>query len=630
MKTFRKTLVLAAILAAARSVSPAWIFPEHREITLRAIQSLDPARRAALDRLWAAARTGHESRLSLLPADTVLSETPATIDLAAWPAIAGDHSCSAAEMLTTVLESAWILDVAAVCARLQTDLSKAGLERHERTNALRTSDLSLLRVDPQYASRAGANNVHFLLARPYPETDEKTYVETCLALGCEPNAIGTYAWYHLSSLQKAYRLSRGGLTTAEAGSLARAALADQAYALHFLQDAFAAGHVAGTRGDASQRKGTHDYYNEAGLEVRTWGGKSIVVKGDAWMRSEDAERSAVAVRASLAQFIDVLGGTIVSPSLRSDQGGSLLPDTLNTCLFEQMPDRNFEGRIGQLLGESILATPVPGLAEGEGELPRFRAEVGPFIGIAPALRLEMIGGGFGEGQTTNGGVFGLDVSARIGLGLDGVLNESGDGLIYLDLGIRLDAPSTNSIYDDAGTKEFGQIFAAIPARGALTSRIRIPFYLIPFDLLIAAPLLLPFSPETFTGMAALAGNGGLIPWQAGVATSFGRFQVILGREVAVTFNGYLKNADNLILPAGTSDAVLADVRSIQLEFPFLEYRPFRTFSLDQTSSLVFKFYGGVDIPTSVSDVKPLGAPDPVVQSVWQLGVRVAFDWRYYW
>ncbi len=630
MVTAVRFFLILLLLVLVQVPSRAWIYPEHREITFRALETLDPSRRAALDRLWAAARTGHESRLSLLPADTTVTERPTNIDYAAWPAIAGDHSCSAAELLRTVIESDWILDVAAVCARLEAELASAGLERHQRTNALRTSDLSLLRVDPQYASRAGANNVHFLLARPYPETDEKTYVETCLALGCEPNAIGTYAWYHLSSLRKAHRLSRGGLTTAEAGSLARAALADQAYALHFLQDAFAAGHVAGTRGDASQRKGTHDYYNEAGLEVRTWGGKSIVVKGDAWMRTQDAERSAVAVRASLAQFIDVLNGTMGLPSLRSDQEGSLLPDTLNTCLFEQMPDRSFEGRVGQLLSETVLATPVPGLAEGEGELPRFRAEVGPFIGIAPAVRLEMVGGGFGEGQTTNGGVFGLDVAARIGLGLDGVLNESGDGLIFLDLGLRLDAPSTNSIYDDAGTKEFGQIFAAIPARSAITSRLRVPFYLIPFDLLIAAPVLLPFSPETFTGMAARAGNGGLIPWQAGVATSFGRFQVILGREIGVTFNGYLKNPDNFILPAGEDDAVLADVRSIQLEFPFLEYRPFRTFSLDQTSSLVFKFYGGVDIPTSVSNVKPLGVPDPAVQSVWQLGVRVAFDWRYYW
>jgi len=48
------------------------------------------------------------------------------------------------------------------------------------------------------------------------------------------------------------------------------AFADEAFALHFLEDTYAAGHVAGTWGDASQRKGTHDFYNANGLEVRTW------------------------------------------------------------------------------------------------------------------------------------------------------------------------------------------------------------------------------------------------------------------------------------------------------------------------------------------------------------------------
>ncbi len=83
-------------------------------------------------------------------------------------------------------------------------------------------------------------------------------------------------------------------------------LADEAFALHFLEDTFAAGHVAGTWGDVSQRKGTHDYYNEAGLEVFTWkgGSDSMVLMGDAHMRPEDAERAAGAVRTSLEQVID--------------------------------------------------------------------------------------------------------------------------------------------------------------------------------------------------------------------------------------------------------------------------------------------------------------------------------------
>ena len=74
----------------------------------------------------------------------------------------------------------------------------------------------------------------------------------------------------------------------------RAVLADEAFALHFMEDVFAAGHVAGTWGDVSQRKGTHDYYNESGLEVRTRqaGANTAVLMGDAHMRPEDAQRAA--------------------------------------------------------------------------------------------------------------------------------------------------------------------------------------------------------------------------------------------------------------------------------------------------------------------------------------------------
>ena len=134
-------------------------------------------------------------------------------------------------------------------------------------------------------------------------------------------------------------------------------------------------------------------------------------------------------------------------------------------------------------------------------------------------------------------------------------------------------------------------------------------------------------------MAVLAANGGLIPWQTGIATSFGRFQLVPGREIGVSLYGFLKNPERILIPLGDSapgQAVLADMRSVQLDFPFLEYRPFRSFSLDQTSRLVVQLYASVDIPTSLTNIYPAGEPVPETRSVWQLGVRVAFDWRFYW
>ncbi len=75
-----------------------------------------------------------------------------------------------------------------------------------------------------------------------------------------------------------------------------------------MQDVFASGHVAGTWGDASQRKGTHDYYNEMGLKTSTWEGENVVLTGDAWMRNEDAIRAAKVVSLSLEQLLDAFKG----------------------------------------------------------------------------------------------------------------------------------------------------------------------------------------------------------------------------------------------------------------------------------------------------------------------------------
>jgi len=90
----------------------------------------------------------------------------------------------------------------------------------------------------------------------------------------------------VSALQKASRLAKEQLTPEQRRALARSALFDEAFALHFLEDVYASGHLSGSWGDVSQRKGTHDFYNEHGLEVFTWAGGnfSAVLMGDAHMR----------------------------------------------------------------------------------------------------------------------------------------------------------------------------------------------------------------------------------------------------------------------------------------------------------------------------------------------------------
>jgi hypothetical protein len=129
-------------------------------------------------------------------------------------------------------------------------------------------------------------------------------------------------------------------------------------------------------------------------------------------------------------------------------------------------------------------------------------------------------------------------------------------------------------------------------------------------------------------MAVTAGNGGLIPWQAGIATSFGRIQFILGREVSASLYGSGEDQDAIIVQENNTSSLLT-YKSVQLDFPVVEYRPFRTFSLDQSSSLRFIFSFGVDFPYDAQVVVPVGEVVPELKPVWNIGLTAEFDWRYY-
>ena len=162
--------LLALAIGTTTSSAFGWIYPEHREIAMLAVQGLDEERRVEFDQLWQDARLGDEQRLCAQGADAEQGLSPKCIDWTALPGIAGDHSCSSQEMLETVRTTDWILTVAAVAAQLKADLAKipvtappgqgegdAGFiadvqrriasetSRAARLNALRTADSRLQR-----------------------------------------------------------------------------------------------------------------------------------------------------------------------------------------------------------------------------------------------------------------------------------------------------------------------------------------------------------------------------------------------------------------------------------------------------------------------------------------------------
>ncbi len=654
-------VVIAMITLGASPSASAWIYPEHRDIAVLAVQGLDAERKAVFDRLWQEARGGAEQKLCAEAADAAQGLAPPCIDWAALSGIAGDHSCSSQQMLDTVRKDDWILTVADVAAQLKSDLSRIPVtarpdqaegisafladprrrladeaSRAQRVNALRTADTRLQRADPQYATRADANLAHFLMPRPDTNLNPTAYGLLTLKPGAELNAVGVYAWFHISALQKASRLANEQLPVEQRRALARAMLFDEAFALHFLEDTYASGHVAGSWGGVSQRKGTHDFYNQNGIEVFTWQGRerTIVLMGDAHMRPEDAALAAASVRTSLAQVLDAATGRSRGYSVPYEPQAPAAADAFDICKNATIADRGL--RLGSggtspyapVLLEALLDTPVPGLGPGLGALPRARSEVGAFMGLAATIEGRGVSGGFEASQNDKGFVPGLDLGFRVGVGLEGALGDAGDGLAYLQVGFHADGPSTNKV-TSRGAIVGGSLDAAIPSRGGLSARVRLPYYLIPGDLLLLSPMYF-FAPENYTQLGVTAVNGGLLGWQRGWATRFGRFQFVLGRELGVTWYG-LRGQQQLVAPPGDGAAVprVVNFKSTYFDLPILEYRPYRAFSANQSSALLFQLFAGVDVPHGVSVATPPGA-SVNLDTLYVLGVRLVFDWRYYW
>jgi hypothetical protein len=116
-------------------------------------------------------------------------------------------------------------------------------------------DVAFYFIDPGYEVRAQATQAHFVDAgRPIDE------VVRAAAGGDVDNALAQFLAHHIRSLELA---ARGEVTEA---------ILEHAFAIHFLEDAFAAGHLVMTettwkRGNAHVRQ-RHDFYNARGLPVR--------------------------------------------------------------------------------------------------------------------------------------------------------------------------------------------------------------------------------------------------------------------------------------------------------------------------------------------------------------------------
>ena len=318
-----------------------------------------------------------------------------------------------------------------------------------------------------------------------------------LRAGVEPNVMGLYVLFHAAALERAAAFPAQASSPAERAAEARRILALECFALHFLEDAFAAGHIAGSWGPTAERKGTHDYYNEHGIDADTWENESLTLFGDGHMRPPDLERAGEAIRLSLVQMLEAL---VPDSAIRCDSVAIVLPEgissgTFDICKVTAMPGWTVPAALAGDLQDVVRLTPIPFRGPGYASLPRFRAEVGPFVGIASGVLAEGADGGFATNRE-GGAVGSLDVGLRLGVGLDALLGDSGDGLVFVQGGIVLQSRSTGGCGTACPSDPLlSQFVPGLPARSALSFRLRLPFWLIPGDLILAAPILGVHGPE---------------------------------------------------------------------------------------------------------------------------------------
>ena len=626
-------LTSVALLAAALLPAPAgaWIYPEHRDIAVAAIARLKPADRDALERLWAEARRGHEARLCEKPSEGDQGLRPGCIDFAALPAIAGDHACSPRQLMETALGSDWILGVARVAAETKEALATAE-SRPQKLQRWATSNLEFQRVDKEYATRAGANNAHFLLPRTGNDLGE--FLKASTKEDAPLNALGLYVQYHLAALSHAQRLAATP-PGAEHAELARQVVALEGFAFHWIEDLYAAGHAAGTWGSAAWRKGTHDYYCEFGMDTSSWRDEPIVAYGDAYMRAADVERAAAALATAMGQLAAALRpGDALGLSAQKFGPGPGVILSFDSCKEMAQPSVKNAELVAVKVWDHLYNTPRPGRGADDAHLPRFREELGPFLGGFGTLGGGVVFGGYQSNSARGSGA--LTAGFRLGFGAESLTGSVGTGLAFVDVGLNMQIaqvdPCEGSQCAILGTNN---LFPRVPSRTGLRLGLRLPFWLIPGDTLILLPVLALADKDAAAKVAVAAASGGLIPWQRSFRTGAGIFQLVLGREMQAVLYGYLgrKNmplvVGNVTLPDGTTQLGVVQFKSVAAEFPVLEWTPFRTFATQLSFAYQLQLGFAVDIPVSLSVLAPAGARATGYDPAWGVFLRMQFDARYF-
>lgn len=371
----RRGLRVAASLAVLASAPSAagFTFPEHVRITQRAVRQLRDeadfgadAPYARLAALWShldVSGQHHAGLCATLDATSsvVRSSPPACVSFADLPALAGDHSCTPSD-LDRILDAAgrvvdavgpddradahWVFRVlrsAQEADRLVQDQGGVPGAIRSRPSQARLRiradlNLQLTLDDPDYVSRAAENVTHFLPERASSSSDFARWVSDAMcadrtagvcasglpAAGTRrgANGVSSYVLYHHLAVHLARDyvercVKRRCANSAERGwQILRA----EAFALHFLEDAFSSGHAVGVPLNSERRNGLHDLACGEGVDALPWTTARSAYRsyGDGFMQPIDEARAAEAVAASLRS----LGGALAAADVADAPPGA--------------------------------------------------------------------------------------------------------------------------------------------------------------------------------------------------------------------------------------------------------------------------------------------------------------------
>jgi hypothetical protein len=590
----------------------AWIWPEHRDIAAEALRELPARERATLDAMWTQVREVGGKQLctgivdpgaepSFKLAEFMKADwEKVCVDFASFPALAADHSCSAADLWADVAKEPWAVKVVWVAARTKARLAAAA-NAAQREDVWNLSHLAMQYVDPRYLTRAEGNNAHFLVPRAPVEAKETLdgYLERVLSPAADINATGLYADYHMLALRLAALYHAA--PASERADLARRALVAEGVALHFLEDSFSSGHYAATWGGAAWQKGTHDFYSTVGLATMTWSGELFASHGDAHMTERDMKVAAVTVRRSLAQVASAAEGQVPLQG-KTVSAAEQAVEALDFCKAEHLPPPP-EDPVARGASAMVLrSTPMPAGGADSIHPPRARADMGPFVGAVSGYTLGAAFGGYDSWANTRFRSE-FEIGARLGIGLEGLLTTSMDGQIWAQASLVADPAQLDfgcSTCDGGRRREAA--IPRVPSRTAWKFALRMPYYVLPFDLVLLTPTLMLVAPKALPSVVFASAAGGLLTVQRRLESGIGTFQFMAGREVGLTLWGYT-GQDGQFTETPTSDVAtwkLVNFKSLELDFPVLEYVPPRVFATTLSLATQFQLGFSVELPQQVA------------------------------